>query len=210
MTSAPERSVSFAKLMPRANSADSADQTTRHTDEGNGQGNVEDDDPFPLSTQDDAFLATVDLGEGDLGRPIDFDEGMGGVSMMDTSVLEPELDSAERSPVALPRSEPQLRDRVGSGPSAGSPSGGPSKMNTRNDGQAQPAAKPPSTSANVEPKASTSGGQPQPRSGPPNTASASASSTLSTRAGPSARPSMGGFHLPPAMVRPFSSMVTHR
>jgi DNA repair and recombination protein RAD52 len=201
--SAPERSVSFAKVMPasaRASSADAADQAMRHTDEGNGRGNDEDDDPFPLSTQDDAFLATVDLGEGDLGRPIDFDEGVVGVSMMDSSVLEPELDSAERSPVALPQPEPQVRDRVGSGPSAGSSSGGPSKMNTRNDAQAQPAAKPLSTSALQE---IASGGQPQPPSRSPNSASASAStsSTSSTRAGPPARTSMGGFRIPPAMVR---------
>ena len=204
--SAPERSVSFAESMPvlaRASSADSADHAMHDT---NGQGNDEDEDAFPLSTQDGAFLAAVDLGEGDLGRPIDFDEGMGGVSMMDTSALEPEL------PVALPLPEPQTRDRAGSGSSAGSSSGGPCKTNARNDAQGQPAAKPPSTSANAEPKASGSGGQPQPRSGPPNTASASTSSTSSTRAGPSVRTSMGGFHFPPGMVRlsSFSDMVTHR
>ena len=155
-----------------------------HTDEGEDRGNDEDDDAFPLTTQDDARPATVDLGEGNPGRPIDFDEGMGGMSIMVTPVAEPELDSTERSPVALPQPEHQVRGRAGSEPSAGSSSGGPSKVNTRNDAQAQPAA------------------------GPPNTASASSTpSTLSTRAGPLARTLI---HLPPGMVRPFSNMVTNR
>ena len=66
-----------------------------HTDEGDDRGNDEDDDALPLTTQDDACLATVDLGEGNPGRPIDFDEGMGGVSIMVTSVVEPELHSTE-------------------------------------------------------------------------------------------------------------------
>lgn len=38
------------------------------------------DDSFNFGSDDDAFLALVDLGEGDLGRPIDYDEGLGGVS----------------------------------------------------------------------------------------------------------------------------------
>ena len=80
----------------RAGSADTADQDMDDTVQINGEGNDEDEDVFRLSTQDDAFLATVDLGEGDLGRPIDFEEGMSGVSVMDTSVLEPGRDVAEQ------------------------------------------------------------------------------------------------------------------
>ncbi|KAH9936018.1 hypothetical protein B0H21DRAFT_825553 [Amylocystis lapponica] len=42
----------------------------------------EEEDMFSFYPEDDAFLAAVDLGEGDegLGGPIDFDEGIGGVS----------------------------------------------------------------------------------------------------------------------------------
>lgn len=210
MRSAPERNVSFTEPMPvRAGSVDTADQNMGDTVQGSGDGRRrndkdDDEDAFPLSTQDDAFLATVDLGEGDLGRPIDFEEGMGGAA----SVSEPELDSARQLPAVPPR--PQVRDHAESGTSAWSSSGGAPKTNMRNEVQGQPAAKrPPLTS---DPNASTSGGQPrpQPRSGPLNTVSTS----MSTRAEPLAqdikrpRPSMtsmGGFHFPPGMVRLFFS-----
>ncbi|KAI6044024.1 hypothetical protein EDC04DRAFT_2646791 [Pisolithus marmoratus] len=43
---------------------------------------------YGLNSDDDAFLATVDLGDCDLGRPIDFEEGLGGVSTMDDSMLD--------------------------------------------------------------------------------------------------------------------------
>lgn len=215
MRSVPERSVSFAESMPtRAGSADTADQDMDDTVQINGEGNDEDEDVFRLSTQDDAFLATVDLGEGDLGRPIDFEEGMSGVSVMDTSVLEPGRDVAEQLPaVALPQPQPQpqVRDR------AGSYSGGPPKTTARNEAQGQPVANPPLSTLgngnnNADPNPSSSSGQPwpQPQSGPPNTASTSTSApTSSTRTGPPAqeakrpRPamiSMGGFHFPLGMV----------
>ncbi|KAH0835884.1 hypothetical protein J3R83DRAFT_9764 [Lanmaoa asiatica] len=220
MRSAPERSASFSESMPvRAGSADAADQDMCDAVQGNSHGNDEDEDAFPLSTQDDAFLATVDLGEGDLGRPIDFEEGIGGVSMVDSSMLEPGSDCAGESPAAPPQPHPQVRDRAGSGSSAGSSSGGPPKTK---EVQAQPATKPPlSTSTNgngnghVDRNASASGGQSQshPRSGPPSTASASTStpSTSSIRAGPpvqdvkrshSVMTSMGGFHFPPGTKPP--------
>ncbi|KAH0825723.1 hypothetical protein J3R83DRAFT_9967 [Lanmaoa asiatica] len=213
--------LSASQCMPvRAGSADAADQDMCDTVQGNSHGNDEDEDAFPLSTQDDAlFLATVDLGEGDLGRPIDFEEGIGGVSMVDSSMLEPGLDCAGESPAAPPQPHPQVRDRAGSGSSAGESSGGPPKTK---EAQAQPAAKPPlSTSTNgngnghVDRNASASGGQSRshPRSGPPSTASASTStpSTSSIRAGPpvqdvkrshSVMTSMGGFHFPPGTKPP--------
>lgn len=40
---------------------------------------VDADESF--ASDDDAFLAVVDLGEGDMGKPIDYDEGIGGVSI---------------------------------------------------------------------------------------------------------------------------------
>lgn len=35
------------------------------------------EESYGFNSDDDAFLAAVDLGEGDLGRPIDFEEGLG-------------------------------------------------------------------------------------------------------------------------------------
>ena len=52
------RGVSFAKP-PAGGSADVPDG----------------DESFSFNSDDDAFLAAVDLGEGNLGRPIDFEEG---------------------------------------------------------------------------------------------------------------------------------------
>ncbi|KAJ7855710.1 hypothetical protein B0H14DRAFT_3645243 [Mycena olivaceomarginata] len=41
------------------------------------------DDSFGFFSDDDAFLACVDMGEGDLGQPIDFEEGASSVSVGD-------------------------------------------------------------------------------------------------------------------------------
>ncbi|KAL4079528.1 hypothetical protein J3A83DRAFT_1116193 [Scleroderma citrinum] len=53
---------------------------------------------YGLNSEDDAFLAAIDLGEGDLGRPIDFDEGFGDVSMMDDSSVDHEQGDIAKSP----------------------------------------------------------------------------------------------------------------
>jgi len=148
--------VSFAEPMAmqmRASCADAADQAMRDTNQGNDK-------------DKNAFLATVDL-----GRPIDFGGGIGGVSVMNGSVLKPELHNVEQSPVAPPRPEHQVHDGVRSGTGVGSSSGGSPKMNGQNG--AQPAEKAP-TPANAEPRASGGGVHPQPRSGTPHAASACA------------------------------------
>jgi len=90
---------------------------------------------------------------------------------MDGSVLKPELDNVEQSPVTPPRPEHQGRDGFRSGTGGRSSSGGLPKMNGQNG--AQPAEKAP-TPANAEPRASGSGVHPQPRSGTPHAASACA------------------------------------
>ncbi|KAI5996241.1 hypothetical protein EDD15DRAFT_2163823 [Pisolithus albus] len=54
---------------------------------------------YGLDSDDDAFLATVDLGDCDLGRPIDFEEGLGGVSTINDSVIDQGQVFAENSPV---------------------------------------------------------------------------------------------------------------
>ncbi|KAH7887038.1 hypothetical protein F5I97DRAFT_1808234, partial [Phlebopus sp. FC_14] len=66
-----ERKVSFATV-PQ-NNAKSPLVDIPAIDDG--------EDLFSINSEEDAFLAAVDLGEGDLGRPIDFEEGMGGESV---------------------------------------------------------------------------------------------------------------------------------
>ena len=56
------------KLAPQKKGVTFAEPTTTDADES-----------FAFS-DDDAFLAAVDMGEGDMGKPIDYDEGIGGVS----------------------------------------------------------------------------------------------------------------------------------
>lgn len=198
MRSAPERSVPCAEPAPapaRAGSVDAVNQDIISDGQANGQSVDEDEDPFPLSTQDDAFLATVDLGEGDLGRPIDFDEGVGGVSVMDASV--PEQDSESSGVLPLP--EYQVCGRAGNESSAGSSSGAPSKTGVWNKARVQPAAKPPS--------GSSAQGQPQSRGGPSNSTASTSTPSMSSMQPPPQdvkRPvatSMGGFHFLPGMVR---------
>ncbi|KAG6331988.1 hypothetical protein ID866_7100 [Astraeus odoratus] len=77
-------------------------------------------DNYGLNSDDEAFLAAVDLGEGDLGRPIDFDEGLGAVSVVDDSILEPGQESrpaSARSPVIQ---HPQVQARSTNGSSSSS------------------------------------------------------------------------------------------
>ncbi|KIK25947.1 hypothetical protein PISMIDRAFT_314675 [Pisolithus microcarpus 441] len=72
---------------------------------------------YGLDSDDDAFLATVDLGDCDLGRPIDFEEGLGGVSTTNDSVIDQGQVFAEKSPVV---SHARARGRSMDGPSVSS------------------------------------------------------------------------------------------
>ncbi|KAI0942166.1 hypothetical protein AcV7_002675 [Taiwanofungus camphoratus] len=53
------------------------------------------DDSFPLNSEDDAFLAALDLGEDGVGGPIDFEEGLGGVTSI-TKEDESEAGNGEQ------------------------------------------------------------------------------------------------------------------
>lgn len=128
--SAPERNVSVPGPMPpRASSVDRADQPIQNV--GQASANVstfEDyDDEFPLNTQD-VLMATMDFDE--LERLIDYDEGVGGVSISELDAGL-ELDSADLSTAVVPLSEPQVHDRAASGSSVGSSLSGPSKAQPR-------------------------------------------------------------------------------
>ncbi|KAJ6487717.1 RAD52 DNA repair protein [Mycena sanguinolenta] len=59
------------------------------------------DDSFGFFSDDDAFLASVDLGEGDLGQPIDFEEGAAG------SALSSGSEDKAQEAVLLPPPQPQ-------------------------------------------------------------------------------------------------------
>jgi len=86
----------------------------------NSTEDIADDDSFSYAfgSDDDAFLATVDLGEGDLGRPIDVNEGLGGTNLgqsttalldedlLDTSSAHPPRQMQEEECSGLARGEP--------------------------------------------------------------------------------------------------------
>ncbi|KAG1876262.1 hypothetical protein F4604DRAFT_688031 [Suillus subluteus] len=59
---------------------------------------VADETSYSIDSEDDEFYANVDLGDGDLGRPIDFEEGMGGVSVSDVT-----FDQGEAATSGNPR-----------------------------------------------------------------------------------------------------------
>ncbi|KAF7794912.1 hypothetical protein EIP86_006055 [Pleurotus ostreatoroseus] len=82
---APERRVSFAQPAGPSTSNGPAPPVTAPASK------VEDDDDelYGLNSEDDLLYATIDLGEGDsgIGGHIDFDEGIGGVSVEDLGDL---------------------------------------------------------------------------------------------------------------------------
>ncbi|KAJ7108758.1 hypothetical protein C8R44DRAFT_296740 [Mycena epipterygia] len=145
------------------------------------------DDSFGFFSDDDAFLACVDMGEGDLGQPIDFEEGTGSSSTVSTAAEE------EKAPVAAPQPEvkPQ-EDRYG-------PMGlGRTGQGTRPAGQQQrgamnpPANPPPQQKAYVgstptwmvggHSTAAATNVQPKPVSARPSDPGASSSAATSSRA----------------------------
>lgn len=138
-------------------------------------------DEYGLNSEDDAFLATVDLGEGDsgIGGHIDFEEDAGGPSPIDEESGELPVP-AEPKPVAP--EPPAVFPRVAQ---AFRPPGKTRLQMTAV--QALPAQK----SAN-QPAASN----------PASTPSASSAPRASA-------PSMGGFHFPTGVVSPRSPPLAH-
>ncbi|KAJ7359694.1 RAD52 DNA repair protein [Mycena albidolilacea] len=65
------------------------------------------DDSFGFFSDDDAFLACVDMGEGDLGQPIDFEEGASTVSVGD------EEKAVEAAPLPPQPEAKPAEDRYG-------------------------------------------------------------------------------------------------
>lgn len=86
-TLASDKRVSFAQSAA-STSKDSAPTATTSAYNADD----DDDDLYGLNSEDDALFAAVDLGEGDsgIGGHINFDEGMGGVTMDDNDDDTPE------------------------------------------------------------------------------------------------------------------------
>lgn len=134
------------------------------------------DESFGFLSDDDAFLAAVDLGEGDLGRPIEPDEGLGGPALSANSVQgESEILDANRH-----GSEQAQHVRFQEAPH-------------RERGTLPGAAKP---SGQIE-----SGVGQQATAGTEHfRAAAPTSSSANSHQTRSGTPSMGGFHFPPGVV----------
>lgn len=90
------RHVAFADS-PLANRANTAVPAAPPDESFDGIG--AEDESFTFGSEDDAFFATVDLGEVDLGRPIDFAEGTGNGTEEEaqTSIINSEPTDAPRT-----------------------------------------------------------------------------------------------------------------
>ncbi|KAG0704949.1 Rad52/22 family double-strand break repair protein-domain-containing protein [Suillus ampliporus] len=153
---------------------------------------------YSIDSDDDEFYANVDLGDGDLGRPIDFEEGMGEVSVSDVTFEQAEAATSgnHRESSKAPNGN-SVHDRESSSSGRGEVTApGGSRLSHSN------APRPPSCSINF--KSSTSWTQ--------QCSKCTCSSSEDARVKLQcicflhqkvrrAAPSMGGFHFPPGMVR---------
>ncbi|KAG9313572.1 hypothetical protein JVU11DRAFT_5901 [Chiua virens] len=130
---APEHSVSFVE--PVLAHVETVDQDMGNISEQNFKSSVDDDDDdddqFPISTQDGVLFAAVDL--GDLGRPIDFDEGIGSESVLDLSSLE------AQSPIAPAQAQSAMNTYSRSVPPNSSSMGGSNVQSSLKQPIQQPA-----------------------------------------------------------------------
>ncbi|KAF7307718.1 hypothetical protein MKEN_01131900 [Mycena kentingensis (nom. inval.)] len=209
---APERKVSFAGQQPAQVKKESpppapAPAPQAAEDEYDEYGFVDD--------MDDAFLSTVDLGEGDMGQPIDFEEGLsGGCALEDAEAAEAQQQAAP-IPVASKNEErygPMGLGRTGVGQASRAPATVPQGQRGNMGPPANVAR--PGTSAGPN-----NGGAQQQRpvsAWPPPAAPNSGTGRISTSASSSASssasipppalaptrtrpPSVGGFNFPPGM-----------
>ncbi|KAG2059564.1 hypothetical protein BDR06DRAFT_905002 [Suillus hirtellus] len=154
-----------------------------------------DETSYSIDSEDDEFYANVDLGDGDLGRPIDFEEGMGGVSVSDVTFDQGETTTSgnPRESSKAPQENLAHGQEISSSRRGEVTAPGGSRFSHSNASRFQAG----SCTANsvrhglddavcapaVPPKARESS----------SSASASSSETRRTT------PSMGGFHFPPGM-----------
>lgn len=151
-----------------------------------------DETSYSIDSDDDEFYANVDLGDGDLGRPIDFEEGMGGVSVSDVT-----FDQGEAAPSGNRRES--SKDPQGNSVHGQEISSSGRDKSTTLGGSHSNALRPqagPSTSNGVRHGLNDAASVP---AAPPKTRESSSSVSVSSSEARRAAPSMGGFHFPPGM-----------
>ncbi|KAJ7634512.1 RAD52 DNA repair protein [Roridomyces roridus] len=207
---APERKVAFAPLQPKP-----APPLPPPQPQLKAEPAIDDDESYGFS-DDDAFMALADMTDADLGRPIDFEEGLAGSAGGNSSVVS-ESAAAEAAPVSRPQQAPQQVNRppqqqqqhqqparVGpmglgwAGTNAGAGTG---------QAQAQWGALPanPSGQSNTR---NYSGGNTRPPTANPvqhhqqTNQNSKPPSGMSAPPATKRPPSVGGFHFPPGMPNP--------
>ncbi|OAX33186.1 hypothetical protein K503DRAFT_851969 [Rhizopogon vinicolor AM-OR11-026] len=157
---------------------------------------------YSIDSEDDAFYANVDLGEGDLGRPIyiDFEEDLGGGSVSDVSLDRG--DAATSGNLREPPKAPQgnlVHSMANSSSGRGdatAPGGSRFSLTNPPRPQAQAGS---STASRASHGVDNAAGA---RVAPPikrDSGSSSSASISSSSEARRAAPSMGGFHFPPGM-----------
>jgi DNA repair and recombination protein RAD52 len=161
---------------------------------------VADETSYSIDSEDDEFYANVDLGDGDLGRPIDFEEGTGGVSVSDVT-----FDQGEAAASGNPRESskaPQGNSVYGQE----IPSSGRGEVNALGGSRLSHSNAPrfqagPSTANTVRHGLNDAVGAP---TAPPKIRESSSSTSAASSEARRGTPAMGGFHFPPGMVGRFS------
>ncbi|KAG1823513.1 Rad52/22 family double-strand break repair protein-domain-containing protein [Suillus subaureus] len=157
---------------------------------------VADETSYSIDSEDDEFYANVDLGDGDLGRPINFEEGMGGESVSDVTFDQGEAATSgnPREPSKAPQGNSvHGREISSSGRGEVTAPGGP-RFSHSNAPRFQPG--PPAANTVRHGLDDAGGTSPvPPRTHESSSSSASASSSEARRG----TPSIGGFHFPPGM-----------
>lgn len=171
------------------------EQTTAPADEV--QIPADDETSYSMDSEDDAFYANADLGDGDLGRPIDFEEGLGGVSVSDVSLDRGDANTSgnlRESSKALQGNSLHGRTSPGSGRGE-TTTAGSSRFPLAN------APRPQAQASSLVASRAPHGVDHAPRApvAPPTKRESGSSSSVSTSS-TEARRSMGGFHYPSGMV----------
>ncbi|KAG1745288.1 Rad52/22 family double-strand break repair protein-domain-containing protein [Suillus lakei] len=158
---------------------------------------VADETSYSIDSEDDEFYANVDLGDGDLGRPIDLEEGMGGVSVSDVTFDQGEAATSGNSSYRESSKAPQGNSVHGqeissSGRGEATVPGG-SRFSHSNTPRPRAG---PSTVNRVRHGLNDAAGVP---AAPPKTRESSSTASVSSSEARRGTPSMGGFHFPPGM-----------
>lgn len=156
---------------------------------------VADETSYSIDSEDDEFYANVDLGDGDLGRPIDFEEGTGGVSVSDVTFDRGEAALSEnpRESSKAPQGNSVYGQEISSSGRGEVNAPGGSRLSHSNVPRFQAG---PSTANTVRHGLNDAVGAP---AAPPKIRESSSSTSASSSEARRGMLSMGGFHFPPGM-----------